>query len=120
MGIGVLTTAGLFYLGRLGSPKQVIGLLRERIQIPLWDLLAFTVGAIGAWNIVQSQVFGAGAVKWLSFADGLALLGLSLAGLLVHELSTERVVHALEVVSPDSVAAERPDEPDRDRAHATR
>ncbi len=36
-------------------------------------------------------------VTWLSFAGALGVLALSLIGLTVHELSTERVVHSLEV-----------------------
>jgi hypothetical protein len=120
LGIGIVTLAGAFYVSRLGSPKQVIGMLRQRIQIPVWDVLAVVVGAIGAWNIVQSQVFGPMAVKWLTFADGLGLLGAALCGLIVHELSTERVVHALEVVAPsDGATVEERAQRRREAAHAS-
>jgi len=55
------------------------------------------VGAIGAWTIVASLIFTGTVVTWLGFASGAALVGLALVGLTLHELSTERVVHSLEV-----------------------
>jgi len=62
------------------------------------------IGLIGAWTIVASMVFGGPAITWLGFASGVALIALALAGLTLHELSTERVVHSFEVRTP---AAER-------------
>jgi len=58
------------------------------------------IGILGAWTIVASLVFGGSAVTWLGFASGVALAGLAFAGLTLHELSTERVVHAFEVRTP--------------------
>jgi hypothetical protein len=56
------------------------------------------VGAvIGAWTIVASLVFTQTTVQTLGFAAALAMAGLGLIGLTVHELTTERVVHSLEV-----------------------
>jgi hypothetical protein len=43
-------------------------------------------------------VFSAGTAKWLTFADGLAMVGIGLLALILHELSAERVVHAIEIV----------------------
>jgi hypothetical protein len=62
------------------------------------------IGLLGAWTIVASMVFGGVAITWLGFASGVALVALALAGLTLHELSTERVVHSFEVRAP---AAER-------------
>ena len=56
-----------------------------------------TVGILGAWTIVASLVFSGAVVTWLGFASGAAFVGLALVGLALHELSTERVVHSLEV-----------------------
>lgn len=56
-----------------------------------------TIGLLGVWTIVASLVFAGSAVTWLGFASGVALVGLALIGLTLHELSTERVVHSLEV-----------------------
>lgn len=55
---------------------------------------------LGIWTIVASMAFGGAAVTWLGFASGAALLALALVGLTMHELSTERIVHSLEVRSP--------------------
>lgn len=54
---------------------------------------------IAAWSAVAALVFTGSALTWLVFADALAVAAVSLAGLTVHELSTERVVHTLDVRS---------------------
>jgi hypothetical protein len=54
-------------------------------------------GALGIWMVVASAVFTARALTWLSFGEGLGVVALALAGLTAHELSTERVVHALAI-----------------------
>ena len=55
------------------------------------------IGILGAWTIVAALVFGGSVVTWLGFASGAAFVGLALIGLALHELSTERVVHSIEV-----------------------
>jgi len=62
------------------------------------------ISLLGAWTIVASMVFGGLAITWLGFTSGVALIAFALAGLALHELSTERVVHSFEVRTP---AAER-------------
>jgi hypothetical protein len=61
------------------------------------------------WAIVASRVFTGSTMTWLVFADAIALGVIALADLVGHELSTERVVHTLEVSSQapttDRVAA---------------
>jgi hypothetical protein len=52
---------------------------------------------LGAWTIVASIVFSASVVTWLGFASGIGFVGLALIGLTLHELHSERVVHAFEV-----------------------
>lgn len=59
------------------------------------------VTVLGAWTIVASLVFSGAAVTWLGFASGCALVALALAGLTLHELSSERVVHSFEVREPE-------------------
>lgn len=54
-------------------------------------------GVIGIWTIVASLVFPATTVVWLGFAAGAAVVALGVAGLTAHELTTERVVHSLQV-----------------------
>ena len=74
---------------QLGSSGRSVG---------LWTLLAGVVMTIAIWEAVQSAVFDADPTRWLTFANGLAVAALAFAGLIAHELSTERVVHVLQVV----------------------
>ncbi|HVW18823.1 MAG TPA: hypothetical protein VHB30_11300 [Solirubrobacteraceae bacterium] len=55
------------------------------------------IALLGAWTVVESLVFEGGDLKWWSFASGAALAGLAAIGLVIHEASTERVVHELSV-----------------------
>jgi len=50
---------------------------------------------VSAWMIVASQVFSLGTVQSLTFAEALGIVGLAIAGLTGHELTSERVVHSL-------------------------
>jgi len=69
----------------------------RRHRGPSWLALASVGLVIAGWNIVASLVFSAPAAIWLMFGNGCGLLALALAGLTLHEVSTERVVHSLEV-----------------------
>jgi len=55
------------------------------------------IGILAIWTIVAGLVFSGLAVTWLGFASGVALVAFAVIGLTAHELSTERVVHSLEV-----------------------
>ena len=46
----------------------------------------------GAWTVVEALIFSGTELKWWSFASACALAGLSVIGLAVHEMTTERVV----------------------------
>jgi hypothetical protein len=52
---------------------------------------------LGAWTIVLSLVFAPTTVVWLGFASAIAFVVLAFAGLTAHELTTERIVHSLDV-----------------------
>jgi len=56
------------------------------------------VAVLAAWTIVESLVFNGSLMVWLSFGAAAAMVALAVAGLIAHELSTERVVHSLEDV----------------------
>jgi heme exporter protein D len=62
------------------------------------------IGALALWSAVASVVYNGTTLTWMSFAEGSAFVALALAGLVVHEIETERAVVALETV------------PNRDRA----
>lgn len=57
------------------------------------------IALVSAWMIVTTQVFSLATVQDLTFAESLGIVALALAGLTGHELSTERVVHALSPIS---------------------
>jgi hypothetical protein len=84
MGIGILAAV----LGGVGLAVSGV-----RVQS-----LGFAVTAlIGIWTIVSSTVFSGTLLGWLVLGDALALVAVALADLTVHEVTTERVVHTLEV-----------------------
>ena len=69
---------------------------RYRDHVPTL-VTALVTTAVSAWTIVASVVFSQSTVQTLAFAGSLALAGLALAGLTIHELSSERITHSLEV-----------------------
>jgi hypothetical protein len=72
-----------------------------------WQLAilgAFTT-LIAGWTIVATNVFADDIARWLVFASGLGHVGLSVLGLVMHEIRTERVVHHLEVTGQREPAA---------------
>lgn len=60
-------------------------------------ILDFLTALVGVWMIVEVLSLSQGDVKWWSFGAAAALAGISAIGLIVHEWSTERVVHELRV-----------------------
>ncbi len=55
------------------------------------------LGLIAVWSLVAALVFAGTALTWLVFADAIALGVAALADLTAHEVTTENVVHRLEV-----------------------
>lgn len=53
---------------------------------------------LAAWTIVETLVFSGPLMVWLTFGAAAAIVAVAVAGLVAHELSTERVVHSLEDV----------------------
>ena len=56
---------------------------------------------IGVWSIVQAIVFDGATLEWVSFATAAAAALLATIGLTIHEMTTERVVHELRVITGD-------------------
>jgi len=52
---------------------------------------------LAIWTLVASRVFSAHTADWLIFASAIAFTALAVIGLTIHELTSERVVHALEL-----------------------
>ena len=68
----------------------------------LWSTLAGGVAGVATWEIIDVAVFNAGVNRWLTLANGLLIAALAFAGLVAHEICSERVVHILEVVERPS------------------
>jgi peptidoglycan/LPS O-acetylase OafA/YrhL len=66
--------------------------------------------AVSAWMILASQLYSASTLDDVTFGSAIAVAVLALIGLTAHELTTERVVHRLEVRSrePEPVDGPRP------------
>ena len=75
-----------------------LSLRLRRRRVGVWSLIGWSIAGVAVWEIVQAAVFGVHVSKWLTLANGLVILVLGCIGLVTHEVSTERVVHLLEVV----------------------
>lgn len=64
---------------------------------------------LALWSVVAALSFTGGTLSWLVFADAIGVAALALVNLVVHEFSTERVVHQLEVVGHDATKAKERD-----------
>jgi FtsH-binding integral membrane protein len=88
----------------IGMLLVSLGIAREyRNQIATL-VPALAAAVVSAWTIVASQVFAESTVQNLTLASALAISGLAIVGMTVHELSSERVVHSLEVGAGDHEA----------------
>lgn len=63
------------------------------------------IALVGLWSLIAALVFSGSALTWLVFADAIAIGVLGLADLAVHEATTERIVHQLEVRDLNRTAA---------------
>ncbi len=68
--------------------------------------LDFLTALVGAWMIVEVLALSAGDVKWWSFGSAAAIAAISAIGLVVHEWTTERVVHELRVTHHEDARRE--------------
>jgi hypothetical protein len=67
-------------------------------------------GLAALWSLIAALIFTGGLLTWLVLADAIALGVVALVDLAAHEVSTENVVHRLEVTGSsrtDDPAAER-------------
>jgi hypothetical protein len=63
--------------------------------------LDLIVAILGVWSIVKAIVFDGSTLEWVAFATAAAGALLATIGLVIHEATTERVVHELSVVSTE-------------------
>jgi hypothetical protein len=102
LGIGIWSfTLALLFVSLLVHQRRMPGYPELRLgrrRLGLWPLLGGAIAAFAGWEIIQASVFNDAVSRWLTFANGLAIASLACAGLVVHEVCTERVIHVLEVV----------------------
>jgi hypothetical protein len=60
--------------------------------------------AVACWTIIASLVFAPVTALWLIFASACAHVALSMASLVIREVTTERVVHHLDVGEREPLA----------------
>lgn len=63
-------------------------------------MLTCADAAVGVAVIVTMIVYSGNTARWLAFALGCGLVGFSLLASLVHEVTSERVRHELEIAEP--------------------
>jgi hypothetical protein len=102
LGIGIAgCVASLLFVALLVHERRFSGRVELRFRGHRFDVFSFLGGAmasIAVWEIVAAAVFQPRISRWLTLADGLVFAVLACAGLVVHEVSRERIVHVLEVV----------------------
>ena len=74
----------------------------ERIGVTVLGLLTCL---IASWTIIATLVFSPAVARWLVFASACAHIALSMACLVIREVTTERVVHHLEVGEREAIAS---------------
>ena len=67
--------------------------------------LDIVLAVLGIWSIVGAIVFTGTTLEWVAFATAAAAAVLATVGLTLHEMTTERVVHELRVITGDERAA---------------
>lgn len=106
LGIGITcSVVSIWYVGAAAHRRRYDGYRWLRIgghRIGLWSMLAGAIASVATWEIVQAAVFTPSVSRWLSLANGLVIAGLGCAGLILHEVTTERVVHVLEIFDRSS------------------
>ena len=102
LGIGIAGCgASLLFVALLVHHRRMDGDPEVRVfgrALGLWSVLAGAVASVTIWEIVGAAAFSPGVSRWLTLANGLMIAALACAGLYAQEVTTERVVHVLEVV----------------------
>jgi hypothetical protein len=79
----------------LGVLCLLVVVQNDRARGRIQHVLDAGAGALAVWAAVASVVYTGTTLTWLSLAEGIGFVALGIAGLIAHELRTERVVHEL-------------------------
>ena len=94
----------------LGALALLAVVQRDRARGRLQRMLDVATGALALWSAVASVVYTGTTLTWLSFGEAIGFVALGVAGLVAHELSTERIVHAFEAIPADAHDGRRSEE----------
>lgn len=82
----------------LAAAIAVASVIGIRLADKRHELAGFTaLGVVAAWSAVAALVFTGATLGWLAFGGAVATALIAAGSLVLHELTTERVVHTLEV-----------------------
>jgi hypothetical protein len=102
LGIGIAACSlSLLFVAALVHQRRLVGYLEFQVLgrgLGVWSVLAGVMASVAIWQIVGVTVFTPHVSRWLTLANGLMIAALACAGLIAHEICTERVVHIVEVV----------------------
>jgi type IV secretory pathway VirB2 component (pilin) len=94
----------------LGALALLAVVQRDRARGRLQRMLDIATGALALWSAVASVVYTGTTLTWLSFGEAIGFVVLAVVGLVAHELSTERIVHAFEAIPADARDGRRSEE----------
>jgi hypothetical protein len=86
----------------LGALALLAVVQRDRARGRLQRMPDVATGALALWSAVASVVYTGTTLTWLSFGEAIGFVALGVAGLVAHELSTERIVHAFDAILADA------------------
>jgi hypothetical protein len=86
----------------LGALALLAVVQRDRARGRLQRMPDVATGALALWSAVASVVYTGTTLTWLSFGEAIGFVALGVAGLVAHELSTERIVHAFDAIPADA------------------
>lgn len=105
--VGTWTTGNLDWMFYVGGGLAILIAAGDTLLDDIRQRgLDFVIALMGAWMIVETLVLSATDLQWWRFGSAVALAGLSMIGLVIHEWSTERVVHELRVTHHEEARRE--------------
>jgi len=100
--LGFAVSISLLFFGLAIAVAALRGVgVGERLGV---TTLGMMTAVIASWTIIASLVFAPSTAIWLIFASACAHVALSMASLVIREITTERVVHHLEVGEREALA----------------
>jgi hypothetical protein len=82
----------------------------DRARVRNQRLLDAATGALALGSATTSVVFTGTTLTWLVLGEAIGFVSLALVGLVAHELTTERVVHAFEAIPAEQRDGRRAEE----------